>query len=92
MKKKSHAGKIGLAGVAAAAAAAAGAYYFYGSKNAAKNRLNVSAFMDKAEQEIIREAKKGVKIARAKIGPQFAAQMKSAKKIVKKITKKARLS
>jgi len=54
--KKSHVGKIGLAGVAAAAAAAAGAYYLYGSKNATKNRAVASAWMKKAEAHIVKEA------------------------------------
>lgn len=38
-------------------AAAAAAYYFYGSKNAQKNRKQVSAWARSAEKEIVQRAK-----------------------------------
>jgi uncharacterized protein HemX len=90
-QKKSHAGKIGLAGVAAAAAAAAGAYYLYGSKNAVKNRATAAAWMKKAEAHIVKEVKKGVKDAHSKSLEKIAAEigkgMKSARKSIKKIVR-----
>jgi len=89
--KKSHAGKIGLAGVAAAAAAAAGAFYLYGSKNAAKNRATAASWMKKAEAHIVKEAKKGVKMAHSNllnnISEKASKEIKAVKKAVKKIQK-----
>lgn len=46
------------AGVAATGAALAGAYYLYGSENATKHRRDLKAWSNKAEREIVREAKK----------------------------------
>jgi len=46
------------AGVAATGAALAGAYYLYGSENATKHRRDLKAWTNKAEREIVREAKK----------------------------------
>lgn len=53
----SNAGKIGL-GVAAIAAAAAGAYFFYGSKNAVKNRRNLKSWAVKARGEVMENLEK----------------------------------
>jgi TPR repeat protein len=77
-------GKLGLAGVAAAAAAAAGAYYFYGSKGAMKNRAQAAVWMKKAEAHIMKEAKKGVKIAHAKISTTIDQQVKKVAKKLKR--------
>jgi uncharacterized membrane-anchored protein YhcB (DUF1043 family) len=41
------------AGIAAATAAAIGTYFLYGSKNAAKNRMQVKAWSLKAQGEIL---------------------------------------
>jgi len=62
MKKKKGMSKgskeaIGL-GVAAIAAAAAGAYYFYGSKDAKKNRKTVKSWMLHAKAEVMSEIEK----------------------------------
>ena len=45
-------------GAALTMGAAAGAYYLYGSKNAAKHRKTVGLWADKAEREIVANAKK----------------------------------
>jgi|GEM_PF-4680618 len=47
---------LGAAGATLAAAAAA--YYLYGSKNAEKNRAQLKSWAEKAEREIVREAKR----------------------------------
>ncbi len=54
-KKTSAATKVemGVAGLAALAAAAAGAFYFYGSKDAAKNRKHMKAWMVQAKGEVM---------------------------------------
>jgi len=54
-KGVSDSAKIGIgAGIAAAAlAAAAGTYFFYGSKNADKNRKAVKSWMLKAKAEVL---------------------------------------
>lgn len=44
--------------MAGLAAAAAGAYYLYYSKSAKKNRAAVKDWMEKAEKEIVAEARK----------------------------------
>lgn len=46
------------AGAAATGAALAGAYYYYGSENAAKHRAQLREWVNKAEREIVREAKR----------------------------------
>jgi uncharacterized protein YpuA (DUF1002 family) len=46
------------AGAAATGAALAGAYYYYGSENAAKHRQELKNWANKAEREIVREAKR----------------------------------
>lgn len=46
------------AGAAATGAALAGAYYYYGSENAAKHRHDLKSWANKAEREIVREAKR----------------------------------
>lgn len=58
MKQTTKRVAIGGATLMATVAAAAGAYYLYGSKNAAQNRRTVASWMQKAEREIVREAKK----------------------------------
>lgn len=45
-------------GIGALAAAAAATYYFYGSKNAAKNRKNVSDFAQKAKKDVVTKVAK----------------------------------
>lgn len=56
MEKKT---KIGIvSATVAAVGAAAGAYYFYGSKDAKKHRVEAAAWMKKAEKEIITQAKR----------------------------------
>jgi hypothetical protein len=45
-------------GAAATGAAIAGAYYFYGSEKASKHRKDLKSWANKAEREIVREAKR----------------------------------
>jgi hypothetical protein len=57
--KKTAAEKVAVgAGVAALVAAAAGTYFFYGSKDAKKNRATAKAWSHKAKNEVIKELKK----------------------------------
>lgn len=58
MKKTTKRMVGAAAGFAATGAALAGAYYLYGSENAAKHRRDLKAWSNKAEREIVREAKK----------------------------------
>lgn len=55
MHKKDENSGVGKAivGLAALAAAAAGTYFFYGSKNAAKNRRTVKGWMLKMKGEVL---------------------------------------
>ena len=46
------------AGAAATGAALAGAYYYYGAENAAKHRTQLKSWANKAERDIVREAKR----------------------------------
>lgn len=77
--------KVGIgAGVAALAAAAAGAYYFYGSKNAAKNRRNLKGWMVKAQGEVmerVEDMKDISKDAYDKAVTQVMKGYRTAKKI-----------
>lgn len=54
--KKNEKTALGIVG--ATMAAAAGAYYLYGSEKAASHRRTASAWMKRAEKEIIAEAKR----------------------------------
>lgn len=50
---------LGLVGAAAATGAAlAGAYYYYGSENAERHRRQLREWANKAERDIVSEAKK----------------------------------
>ena len=49
---------LGAASLAALAAAAAGAFYFYGSKDAAKNRKKMRGWMIKARGEVVERMEK----------------------------------
>jgi hypothetical protein len=51
-KQNKHTG-LKVLGLAAAAAAAAGTYYFYGAKNAAKNRAQLKSWAVKARGEVM---------------------------------------
>jgi uncharacterized protein HemX len=79
MKKSTKRGLEGAAALAGAAGAAAGAYYFYGSKNAKKNRKAAGVWMGKAEREVMANAKK-LKIA--------ATDKKNYDKVVKAVSAK----
>lgn len=57
MKKTTKMAGI-AAGAAATGAALAGAYYLYGSENAEKHRRDLKAWANKAEREIVREARR----------------------------------
>ena len=52
MTTTSHKGKT-IAGLAALAATAAGVYFFYGSKNAGKNRRTVKSWMFRMKGEVL---------------------------------------
>ena len=61
MTKKTSAGKIALdigAGLVAASAAAATGYYFYGSKDAKKNRKIAAKWATDMKKEVLKEAKR----------------------------------
>ncbi|MHB8860603.1 MAG: hypothetical protein ACYC48_02610 [Minisyncoccota bacterium] len=61
MNKKMSAGKIALevgAGLAAAGAAAATGYFFYGSKDAKKNRKIAAKWATDMKKEVLKEAKR----------------------------------
>lgn len=58
MKKNTKRMVGAAAGVAATGAALAGAYYLYGSENGTKHRRDLKTWSNKAEREIVREAKK----------------------------------
>lgn len=58
-KKLSTEQKVGIGvGITAAAAAAAGAFFFYGSKNAPKNRKMVKSWLIKAKAEVLEALEK----------------------------------
>lgn len=56
--KKTTKGMVGAAAGVAATGAALAAYYLYGSEHAAKHRRDLKAWSNKAERDIVREAKK----------------------------------
>ncbi len=78
--------KIGIgAGVAAVAgAAAAGAYYFYGSKNAGKNRKQLKNWAEKAQSEAIKKMKGASKDAYGKAVTQVIKGYRAAKAVAPK--------
>jgi hypothetical protein len=50
------------AGLAALAAAGAAGYYFYGSKDAGKNRKKAGAWANKMKSDVVKAAKKAKKL------------------------------
>lgn len=80
MKNQNNTGKKVL-GVGALAAAAAATYYFYGSKNAAKNRKNVSDFAQKAKKDVVTKVAKLKEVTKSNYEKVVAEVMQNYKKV-----------
>ena len=66
------AAEIGAGIAAAAGAAAAAGFYFYGSKDATKNRKKTAKWANEMKDKVLKEAKKQIKVA-AKLDKQATA-------------------
>lgn len=78
--KTGSATKTGL-GLAALAAAAAGAYYFYGSKNAGKNRKALQGWVVKAKGEVMERMERMKDVSQDKYNAVVDQVMDKYKKV-----------
>jgi hypothetical protein len=81
MKNQKNSSGKKVLGLGALAAAAAATYYFYGSKNAAKNRKNVSDFAQKAKKEVVTKVAKLKEVTKANYEMAVAEVLENYKKV-----------
>ena len=80
-------GAVVAAGVATAVAAIAATYFFYGSKNAPKNRQKIKAWMLKAKGEILEQIENASEI-NEKIYHNIIKEVSEKYQVLKNLDKK----